>query len=210
MIILLSESCQWIVGTWPKEVIVCASRWLTELSSEWALNKAKLLIPAPWAKGSLPGHPHMENHTHKHNSPNRLFLCSWWKVCFISHTRSRGVWLLKCFAALIDFDVLSQNRWKQMARERANGETCQSRESSKKTKWRPGSGRGGNPWAPQEAAAFLRLGQEKRRPLPLMPQTKARNNLLVKNSSSELNQRPVVHNGRLGALVCFFKVNNQA
>lgn len=77
---------------------------------------------------------------------------------------------LKCFAALIGFDVFSQKRPQQMAEERrANGETCQSGESSKKTKWRPGSGRGGNPWAPQEAAAFLRLGQEKRRPLPLMP-----------------------------------------
>lgn len=144
------------------------------------------------------------------NSPNRLFLWAWWKVCFISHTRRGGVWLLKCFAALIDFDVFSQNWWKQMAEERANGEACQSREPSKKTKWRPGSGRGGNPWASQEAAAFLRLGQEKRRPLLLMPQTKAWNNLLVKNSSSELNQRPVVHNGRLGALVCCFKVNNHA
>lgn len=148
------------------------------------------------------------------NSPNHLFLWAWWKVCFISHTRlgwgGGVVWLLKCFAALIDFDVFSQYRWKQMAKERANGETCQSRESSKKTKWRPGYGRGGNPWASQEAAAFLRLGQEKRRPLLLMPQTKAWNNLLVKNSSSGLNQRPVVHNGRLGALVCCFKVNNHA
>lgn len=142
-------------------------------------------------------------HTNTQSKPS-LFVSLMKSLLYFSH-RARGcVWLLKCFAALIDFDVFSQNRWKQMAEERANGEACQSRESSKKTKWRPGSGRGGNPWASQEAAAFLRLGQEKRRPLLLMPQTKAWNNLLVKNSSSELNQRPVVHNARLGALVCFF------
>lgn len=139
------------------------------------------------------------------NSPNRVFLWTWWKVCFISHTQRGGVRLLKCFTALIDFDVFSQNRWEQMAEQRANGEACQSRESSKKTKWRCGSGRGRNPWAPQEAGAFLRLGQEKRRPLLLMPQTKAWDNLLVKNSSSGLNQRLVVQNVWLGALACCFK-----
>lgn len=163
-----------------------------------------------WAKGSLPGHPCMANHTHKQSKQPLFYGPDEKFPLFLTHG-SRLCDFLKCFAALIDFDVFSQNRPQQMAEERrANGETCQSGESSKKTKWRPGSGRGGNPWAPQEAAAFLRLGQEKRRPLLLMLQTKAWNNLLVKNSSSGLNQRPVVHNGRLGALVCFFKVNNHA
>lgn len=145
------------------------------------------------------------------NSPNHLFLWARWKVCFISHTRLALVWLFKMLCCLHRlWCALSEPATTDGRGGAANGETCQSAESSKKTKWRPGSGRGGNPWAPQEAAAFLRLGQEKRRPLPLMPQTKAWNNLLVKNSSSGLNQRPVVHNGRLGALVCFFKVNNHA
>lgn len=129
---------------------------------------------------------------------------------FLTHMMRGCATFSKCFAALIDFDVLRHYQWKQMAEERANGETCQSSESSKKTKWRRDSGRGGNPWASQEAAAFLRLGQVKRRPWPLIPQTKAWNNLLVKNPSSGLNQRPVVRNGRPGALVCFFKVNNHA
>lgn len=103
----------------------------------------------------------MENHTHKHTDQTVSF-CERDEKFALFLTQCGGVQLLKCFAVLIDFDVLSQNQWKQMAEERANGEACQSRESSKKTKWRPGSGRGGNPWASQEAAAFLRLGQEKR------------------------------------------------
>lgn len=63
----------------------------------------------------------------------------------------------------------------------------------------------GNLWASQEAATFLRLGLEKRRPLPLMPQTKEWNNLLVKNSSLEQNQRPAVRTARPRDLVCCFK-----
>lgn len=81
------------------------------------------------------------------------------------------------FAALIDFDALSQNQWKQMAEERTERWGLSIQSPLKKTTWRPGSERKGNLWASQEAATFLRLGLEKRRPLRLMPQTKEWNNL---------------------------------
>ena len=116
-------------------------KWLTNLSSELALNKAKLLIPGPWAKGSLVGHPYMENHTHTNMQDSQLslsplfFLWARWKVCFISHTVCGGVCLLKMLCkpwlTLMCSDRIAERRW---LKQRAGDEACQSGESSKKTK----------------------------------------------------------------------------
>lgn len=76
----------------------------------------------------------MANHTHK-QSKQPLFYESDEKFPLFLTRVSLLCDVLKCFAALIGFDVLSHNRPQQMAEERrANGETCQSGESSKKTK----------------------------------------------------------------------------
>lgn len=198
MIILLSESCQWSVGTCLKGV----SLWLTELSSERELNKAKRLIPVPWAQGSLSGHPYTQN---PYTQTLTRSICEPDDKQALFLTFGAGVHnpknAFQSRLALMYSLGINENRCLRrglMMRPVNPGSTLRKQSEDLAI------GGEGNLWASQEAATFLRLGLEKRRPLPLMPQTKEWSNLLVKNSSLELNQRPAVHTARPRALVLLF------